>query len=292
MNPTRRFTLLAYVTVTLCLLMFALSGSEAQITQVPSVSSGVGTTGATGATGPVGETGPAGSTGPSGPAGAAGPTGASGATGPTGATGPVGPISDITGGRGINCNVAGSLADCVKDTEETPSKLESATAFVTPIADFSTGDTFTYTGVTPPISYTCTAHDGTGCTALSPITPTHIIGAVFSSATLAAGEVVYLPPLSFGCTVTSENPWSVTVSPSGTAGFRVWRVPAGTALPTVAGSLNDADMAITTGETFDGTSLTPFIGDTAPIFALRDRVAIELTAVATATTVIANLNCR
>jgi hypothetical protein len=104
-------------------------------------------------------------------------------------------------------------------------------------------------------------------------------GSALTNGTTAGTSLCYLPPLPMACTTTG---WTVTVD-TGTAGFRVWRIAAGTAVPTVANTITTADLAIATGTNLSSTTFANFSGGTAPVFALGDLVAVQLNAVSSAT---------
>ena len=127
-------------------------------------------------------------------------------------------------------------------------------------------------------------------------TGTHSVGAVFNgggqaltSGTTVGSSLLYTSPLPFGCTVTA---WTVTVD-TGTAGFRVWRAAAGTAVPTIANTLNGGDLAISTGTNLRSTTMTNFTGGTAPTLTAGDILAFQLNAVASSPTYVAvSLQCQ
>jgi len=104
-------------------------------------------------------------------------------------------------------------------------------------------------------------------------------GSALTNGTTAGTSLCYLPPLPMACTATG---WTVTVD-QGTAGFRVWRIAAGTAIPTVSNTITTADLAIATGTNLSSTTFTNFSGSVAPVFALGDLVAVQLNAVSSAT---------
>jgi hypothetical protein len=125
--------------------------------------------------------------------------------------------------------------------------------------------------------------------------PTHSFGATFTgggsalvSGTTPGVSLNYLAPLPNACTATA---WTVTVD-AGTAGFRVWRVAAGTAIPTVGNTITTGDLAISSGTNLRSTTMTNFSGSVAPVFAANDVVAIQLNAVATATVATFSIQCQ
>ena len=103
-------------------------------------------------------------------------------------------------------------------------------------------------------------------------------GSALVAGTSPGVSLVYCVPVARACTLVA---WSVTVD-AGTAGFRVWRIAAGTAVPTVANVITTADLAISTGTNLRSTSFANFTGGVAPTFAVGDIIAIVLNAAATA----------
>lgn len=112
-------------------------------------------------------------------------------------------------------------------------------------------------------------------------------GATLTAGTTPGVSLCYLPPAPYGCTVTA---WTVTVD-TGTAGFRIWRAAAGTAVPTVADTITTADLAISSGTNLRSTTFTNFTGGTAPVITANDVVAIQLNAASSATTAALSLQC-
>jgi hypothetical protein len=103
-------------------------------------------------------------------------------------------------------------------------------------------------------------------------------GSALTPGTNPGVSLVYCVPVARACTLIA---WTVTVD-AGTAGFRVWRVAAGAAVPTVANSITTADLAISTGTNLRSTNFANFTGGVAPVFAAGDLIAIQLNAAATA----------
>jgi hypothetical protein len=101
---------------------------------------------------------------------------------------------------------------------------------------------------------------------------------------LTAGEVQYLPDLPYACTIKS---WAISAD-AGTATISVWRVASGTAIPTVAGTINTAGVGLAAGTRILSTTLTDFTDTTLD---LNDVLAINLDAVATATCVQVFIRC-
>ena len=83
-----------------------------------------------------------------------------------------------------------------------------------------------------------------------------------------------------------------TVREDGKTGFRVWRIAAGTAIPTVANTITTADLAISTGTNLRSTTFTNFSGSVAPTFTANDIVAVQLNAAATATVAVFSIQCQ
>jgi hypothetical protein len=130
--------------------------------------------------------------------------------------------------------------------------------------------------------------DGTGNFSTPILTqgPLVIAGGAFSggSSALVAGStpgvsLVYCVPVIRGCFATS---WTITVD-TGTVGIRVWRIAAGTAVPTAANTITTSDLAIGSGTNLKSVDFTNFLGGAAPIFNLGDIIAIQLNAASGAT---------
>lgn len=242
----------------------------------------LGAVGPSGATGPSGPSGAAGATGPSGPSGAAGatgPSGPSGATGPSGPSGPSGPT--YTAGVGI------SIVSTTIATDDALIPVYYVGTGVPSINCVTGRDFFTSTDL--GTFYRCYATNTWAQVGA------HTVGAVFNgggsaltAGTAVGSSLVYAAPLDYGCTVVA---WTVTVD-TGTAGFRVWRKSAGTAVPTVSDTLNGGDLAIASGTNLKSTAMTNFTGGTAPVLAIGDILAFQLNAVSSATYVAVSLQCR
>ena len=99
-----------------------------------------------------------------------------------------------------------------------------------------------------------------------------------------AGDTFYLPELPYACTISA---WAISAD-AGTATIVVWRVADGTAIPTVAGSINTAGIALSSGTRVRSTTVTDFTDTTLD---LHDVLAINLFAVATATCVQVFIQC-
>jgi hypothetical protein len=112
-------------------------------------------------------------------------------------------------------------------------------------------------------------------------------GSALASGTSPGVSLVYCVPVARACTLIA---WTVTVD-AGTAGFRVWRKAAGSAVPTVSDTITTADLAISTGTNLKSTTFTNFTGGAAPTFAVGDIVAIQLNAAATATFAAFSMEC-
>jgi hypothetical protein len=113
-------------------------------------------------------------------------------------------------------------------------------------------------------------------------------GTALASGTTPGVSLSYIPPLPFGCTAVA---WTVTVD-TGTAGFRVWRVAAGTAVPTVSNTITTADLAISSGTNLRSTSFANFSGSVAPVFTANDIVAVQLNAASSATVASFSIQCQ
>lgn len=103
-------------------------------------------------------------------------------------------------------------------------------------------------------------------------------GSALTPGTSPGVSLVYCAPVPRDCTLIA---WTVTVD-AGTAGFRVWKIAAGTAVPTVANSITPSDLAISTGTNLRSTNFSNFVGGVAPTFTVGDIIAIQLNAAATA----------
>lgn len=108
-------------------------------------------------------------------------------------------------------------------------------------------------------------------------------GTALTSGTTVGSSLLYSPPLPNGGTVSA---WTVTVD-TGTAGCRVWRIAAGTAVPVVGNTLNGGDLAIASGTNLRSTNMTNFTGGTAPTLAAGDVLAFQLNAVSGSPTYVA-----
>jgi hypothetical protein len=156
-------------------------------------------------------------------------------------------------------------------------------------------------GATGAVSGDCATFDaslnitgpgtGAGCgkTLESPIAATFTgAGSTLTPGTVPGVSLSYIPPLPFACTAVA---WTVTVD-TGTAGFRVWRVGAGTAVPVVGDSITTADLAITSNTNLRSTTFTNFSGSVAPVFAANDVVAVQLNAATSATVASFSIQCQ
>jgi hypothetical protein len=114
----------------------------------------------------------------------------------------------------------------------------------------------------------------------------HPIGWAFDGAglALAPGETGYYT-VPFGCSITA---WNITVD-AGTATVSVWKVATGTAIPTVADTINTSGLSISAGTAVHSTTLTDF---TTTTITANDILAFNLDAVATATKLSFVLQCQ
>ena len=103
-------------------------------------------------------------------------------------------------------------------------------------------------------------------------------GSALTPGTSPGVSLVYCAPVPRDCTLIA---WTVTVD-AGTAGFRVWKIAAGTAVPTAANSITPSDLAISTGTNLRSTNFANFVGGVAPTFTVGDIIAIQLNAAAAA----------
>jgi len=100
------------------------------------------------------------------------------------------------------------------------------------------------------------------------------IGAVFTnngSGVSTANSAPFVWPLA--CTISA---WNISVAPSGTATVAVWKIAAGTAIPTVANSINTSGVSLASGTSIRSTTLSDF---TTLAVAANDIFIISLTAV-------------
>lgn len=101
---------------------------------------------------------------------------------------------------------------------------------------------------------------------------------------LTAGELVYLPEIPYACTITASS----IVLDTGTTTFKVWRIADGTAIPTVANSINTSGISLSSGTRLRTTTVTDF---TSTSIAAHDVLVVTLTAVASATCVGVFVEC-
>jgi hypothetical protein len=113
----------------------------------------------------------------------------------------------------------------------------------------------------------------------APPTVTHGFGATFDGAgsPLTAGLVAYLQVATSG----TISAWNILVD-AGACTIKVWKVAAGTAVPTAANSINTAGVALTTGTAIRSTTVTDF---TTLAVAADDLIGVYLQAVSGATKV-------
>ena len=103
-----------------------------------------------------------------------------------------------------------------------------------------------------------------------------------------AGTVAYLT-VPFSCTITG---WTV-ISTTGTASVDVWKIAAGTSLPTVANKITGSSIpTLSSGSIATGTGLIAAGWSTVSV-AAGDIFAFDLYAIGTAgATITAQLNCQ
>jgi hypothetical protein len=95
---------------------------------------------------------------------------------------------------------------------------------------------------------------------------------------LTVGAVAYVT-VPFACTIAG---YGLTLAPSGTISFDVWKIPTGTAIPTVANTIisGSSYLSISSGTAVFSTSTAAF---TTTTVAAKDILAFEVQAVGTAT---------
>ena len=108
-------------------------------------------------------------------------------------------------------------------------------------------------------------------------------GDVVTGSALTTAAVGYVT-VPFACTITG---WHI-MADAGTVTVKVWRVNAGTALPTVSNSINTSGVALASGTKIDSTTVTDF---TSTAIAANDTLGFSLFAVATAKQVTFQLDC-
>jgi hypothetical protein len=111
-------------------------------------------------------------------------------------------------------------------------------------------------------------------------------GAAFDGggAELADGISSHAVVVPYSCTISA---WNLTVN-GGTATVKVWKKASGTAVPTVSDSINTSGVSISTGTAVHSTTVTDF---TSTAVSANDMVIVNLTAVDTATKVMASFQC-
>jgi hypothetical protein len=96
-----------------------------------------------------------------------------------------------------------------------------------------------------------------------------------SALTVASTTTDYIATVPFACTLSA---WDIAVD-AGTVTWKVWRVNAGTAIPTSANSINTSGISLSTGTAVHSTTMSDF---TSTAIAAGDRLGANITAVATA----------
>ena len=121
------------------------------------------------------------------------------------------------------------------------------------------------------------------------IPKTKVIGYAFGDAVtgsaLTTAEVGYVT-VPFACTITG---WHIMSTTAETITFKVWRVNGGTALPTVANSINTSGVSLSSGTKVDSTTVTDF---TSTAIAANDTLGFSLTAVTASKQVTFQLDCK
>ena len=109
-------------------------------------------------------------------------------------------------------------------------------------------------------------------------------GATAPALTVAAGTTDYIT-VPMGCAIKA---WNLVLLPSGTITVKFWKVATGTAAPTAANAINTSGVGISTGTAVHSTTLSDF---TTTAVAANDIMAMNVTAVTTATYVTGTLEC-
>lgn len=191
-------------------------------------------------------------------------------------------------------------------TDETGSGLlvfATSPTLTTPVLGVATATSINKMAITAPAtSSTLAVADGKSFTASNTMTLTatdtqalnitnaakHSFGARFDGQGVAlAANVTSIPArIPFACTIAG---YSISVSPSGTATAKIWKIADGTAIPTVANVINTSGIAISSGTS------TGFVGTTSDFttttVSVNDIFIVTLTAVATAQQVEVNIQC-
>jgi len=124
------------------------------------------------------------------------------------------------------------------------------------------------------------------------VTVVHSIGASFdgSGNALTAGVKTYVT-VPYACNIVA---WDMTVD-TGTATVDVWKIPTGTAIPTVSNTITAAALpAIATGTALHSTAITTWAGYSSPgvPVAANDIFAFQVNAVSGATKISLVLQCQ
>ncbi|HEY4340281.1 MAG TPA: hypothetical protein VGM97_10085 [Steroidobacteraceae bacterium] len=104
-----------------------------------------------------------------------------------------------------------------------------------------------------------------------------------NGSTLSSGVTKYLT-VPFACTISA---WNFAVD-TGTATVKLWKVATGTAIPTVANSINTSGVSIASGTAIHSTTVTDF---TSTAVSANDIIGFNLFAVSSATYVNFMLEC-
>lgn len=216
------------------------------------------------------------------------------------------PFTATCAGTTTSCAVTTSLASF----DYTQLQCHTATAFVTLLSYSTVGTnpvtsvTATYASTVGPVVCVVNAGGSTGPqgptgptgpgaawgtlsgtlssqtdlqTALNLKAPLATIRAISFSfdgggAALTSGKTLYLR-VPFACTISS---WSVLSTTAETVTLKLWKVASGTAVPTVANSINTSGISLASGTAVVSTTLTDF---TTTAVTANDIVAANITAV-------------
>jgi hypothetical protein len=111
------------------------------------------------------------------------------------------------------------------------------------------------------------------------------IGDPAGTALTAASTTTDYITVPFACTISAYN---LNLAPSGTVTVKFWKVATGTAIPTSGNSISTSGVGISTGTAKHSTTVSDF---TTTVVAANDILAMNVTAVATASFVNGVLEC-